>query len=127
MANSPDLMLQKAMFAAIASTLAPVTVLAHPRHQEAFPYVFIGESEVSDTHPTGHEVLIVVHTWSKTEGPHEAKTIQQSIREELHANSLVEGGWQFVCIREDFASTFLDVDNETWHGVQRFRAKASPN
>lgn len=124
MASSPDLDFQTACFTELAAELAGVTVLAHPGHEQPLPYVFLGESEVADNNPNGHEVIVHVHSWSKLEGPHQLKQIQHTIREALHNNSISQGDWRFSCIREDFAKSFLDEDNETWHGVQRFRAYA---
>ncbi|KWT72372.1 hypothetical protein APY04_0166 [Hyphomicrobium sulfonivorans] len=90
------------------------------------PYVQFGQSEITDDFVPGHRVLMEVHVWSKVEGPHEVKDIQGKIRGALHGRCLTGAGWRFTCVREDTARTFLDVDGETWHGVQRFRASASP-
>ena len=124
MPNSPDLKFQTAIYSELVDALPGKTVLSHPTPGQALPYVFIGESEVSDDSPLGHMVRIDVHTWSKLEGPHEVKEIQHSIREALHAISLTQDDWRFSCIREDFAKAFVDADGESWHGVQRFRAYA---
>lgn len=117
---SLDLAFQKVLFAQITTSVLGVPVTASPLHNQVLPYIVIGQSEVLE-HPAQHELVAYVHQWSKTEGPDQVKTYQHSIRTALHGNDFVQDGFKFTNVREEFADTLLDPDDETWHGVQRFR------
>jgi len=125
---SCDLIFQEVIALAIGAAMPTVTRGSHPPppSNDTLPYIQFGQGEVSDTFVPGHEILTEVHVWSAKEGPHEAKTLQGQIRGALHSLDFTRSGWKFINVREDSARTFLDVDGETWHGVQRFRALAGP-
>lgn len=120
----PDLTWQTEVYQVLggASIGAPVEV--HPPVNIAMPYVRIGETVIND-HVLGHEISMDVHTFSKTEGSHEAKTIMHAIREALHGVNFERNGIVYTCCREQDARCFLDTENEEWHGVQTFRVLAS--
>jgi hypothetical protein len=126
---SADLEFQKVIRAAVVAQLTSdgrsATVTAHAPPDLALPIVEIGESSLGD-HPLGHEIQATIHIWSKVEGPHEAKLLQQSVRSALHATAETEsGGFRFTDIREEYTSLFIDRGQEHWHGVQRYRVLAS--
>lgn len=125
---SCDLIFQEVIAITLAAAMPTVSRGSQPPPEgnETLPYVQFGESEVRDDFAVGHSVTSEVHVWSVVEGPHEAKTLQGQIRDALHSLDFIRSGWKFVNVREDYARTFLDVDGETWHGVQRFRALAGP-
>lgn len=124
--NSPDLALQKKINLTLSAALPAVTVGAYPTPSGAFPFVNFGQSTVLDDVDPVKTIEALVHCWSRVEGPHEAKNIQQTIREALHAQSFLLDGWAFSCVREAQANVILDADGSTWHGWQRFRAVACP-
>lgn len=126
---SADLEFQTYMKSAVSAQITTdgltATVTAHPLPGATLPVVDIGESSLTD-HVVGHEVRAMIHVWSKAEGPHEAKLLQNSIRTALHAIAAAEsGGFRWTDIREEYTSCFIDRDNESWHGVQRIRVLAS--
>jgi hypothetical protein len=127
MADSPDLALQTVINLAITAALPAVTVGAYPTPDGAFPFVNFGESTVTDDVDPVKTIEAMAHCWSRAEGPHEVKTMQQTIREALHAQSFLKNGWALSCVREAQANVILDADGVTWHGWQRFRAFASPS
>ena len=122
--SSPDLTLQEVFAIEIAAALPGVESGAHPPKDGPLPYIQFGQSEVGDNFVPGHELFFDVHVWSNAEGPHEVKNFQSAIRLAIHDRSYERNGWRFTCVREHNARTILDVDDETWHGVQRFRALA---
>lgn len=124
MPDSPDLVLQRVINDILTTHLSSVPSGAHPPGERSLPYIQFGNSEVNDN-PVGHDLLMYVHTWSSTEGPHQVKAYQQTIREQLHGLTTSRDSWQFVNVREEFCDVILDEDEETWHGVQRFRTLAS--
>jgi hypothetical protein len=125
---SCDLIFQEVIAITLASAMPTVSLGAQPppEDNDTLPYVQFGQSEVRDEFAPGHEILTEVHVWSAVAGPHEAKTLQGQIRDALHSLDFTRSGWKFTNVREENARTFLDVDGETWHGVQRFRALAGP-
>ena len=114
---------QTEVYAALATACSPTPVSAHPLPGQVLPYVTLGETDGSDD-PGGERLSIYVHTWSSKEGPHEVKALQETIRATLHASERERDGWKFTSLREVDVRTFLDVDGQTWHGVQRFSALA---
>lgn len=122
---SADLVFQEVINLEIKAALPSIRRGAMPPKDGTFPYIQFGQAHVTDTYATGKEIIAEVHTWSTAAGPHEIKQLQQTIRGVLEKCSHDRGGYHFVALRENDARVFLDIDNETWHGVQRFRALAS--
>lgn len=125
MANSPDIALQKIIYAALGTALPAVDVVAHPEPDKSCPYIQIGNSEVQEDNYDRFTLLMYVHFWSSAEGPHEAKTHQQALRDQLHLTSTTQDGWQLTAIQAEYETVILDENNETWHGISRYRAFAS--
>lgn len=120
---SPELALQTVVFAEIQTALPAVTCASHMPGDQVLPYIQIGQSETED-HVGGFDLTLFIHYWSSAEGPHEAKEHMQAVRSRLHGNQFTGNGWSFYVVRETFSDVILDVDEETWHGVQRIRALA---
>lgn len=121
-----DLAFQTVLYPLLRDAVAPVSVEVHPAHGKALPFVRIGDTETSDYPAGGKSLLVEVHVWSSAEGSHEAKSLQEDIHDVLHDQALFDVEWKFSPIRENDGRVFLDVDNETWHGVQRFLVIATP-
>lgn len=120
-----DLTFQEVINLELKAAMPNVRRGAMPPADGTFPYIQFGQSHVTDDYAAGKMVLQEVHTWSTAEGPHEVKNLQEQIRALLEKCSHDRGGYHFVAIRQQDARVFLDIDGETWHGVQRFRALAS--
>lgn len=125
MAESPDLALQKIIFAALGTALPAIDVVAHPAPDKACPYIQIGNSDVQADNYDRFSCLLYVHFWSSAEGPHEVKAHQQALRDALHLTNTTQDDWQFTAVQAEFETVILDENNETWHGVSRYRAYAS--
>lgn len=121
---SADTAFQKVLYSAITSAIPGVRCEAMPPQNNALPWVHIGESVIEE-HPVGWQITATVHVWSDAEGPHEAKQYQEAIRAELHNTSYSQDGYSLRCTSQQEARVFLDVNDETWHGVQEFRVFAS--
>ena len=88
-----------------------------------FPYITIGEDSFTylDTDDTNRvSVSIAVHVWSRYQGRSEVKAIQDQIFNSLHRATLAAAGYKFITITQSSASSFLDNDGQTRHGVQDF-------
>lgn len=120
---SPELALQTIVFGEISTALPSVPSGAQPPANRPLPYIQFGQTSTED-HEAGHVVTIELHYWSSAEGPHEVKEHADAVRDALHGTSKTGNGWRFSCIRELSNDVLLDVDDETWHCVQRMRAIA---
>jgi hypothetical protein len=126
---SADLSLQTALFARITAQLAvdgiAVAVTAHPTPDQALPFIRIGETPASSDSPAGQEFEATIDVFSRKDGPHEVKTIQQSVRLALHGRDFVADDWHYTDVRINYTTSFLDHTADVWQGVQRIRALAS--
>ena len=89
-----------------------------------FPYVTLGEDVLTfdDTDTiNAMNASITVHVWSRHSGRKEVKEIQNEIYHYLHRADLVAVGYNFVTITQESATTMLDADGLTRHGVQTFK------
>ncbi len=102
----------------------PARVFDHAPQGSDFPYLVIGESQASqfDTKTeSGLDQRLTLHTWSRYRGLKETKEIMAAVIDALDGQSLAVGGHALVLLRFEFATTIVDDDGLTRHGVQRFR------
>ena len=89
-----------------------------------YPYLTLGDVLVRDydtKEQSGFEQTIVLHAYSRYRGRQELKAIMQAAYDALHNASLTVTGATFVTCQFQQASTSLDNDGLTSHGVMRFR------
>lgn len=110
---------QQHIYSQLATEFGAALVVAHPPADMALPLIQIGNFDYED-HPAEAKLTVYIHSWSETEGPHQAQDYMSRIRGLFHATHHTASPWKFSCIRESFSDVLLDEDNETWHGVQRF-------
>lgn len=98
---------------------------AVPQDQE-FPFVTINPGQLTDrsnhTH-RGFETEIQVDVWDQSEnwGRKRVQLIQKEIDRLLHDVTICFEGWNIITLRQISVEAFVDADNVTMHGVQRFR------
>lgn len=89
-----------------------------------FPCVTIGDDTAKDWDGCtfdGQETTLTIHSWSQGEGRKVVKTIMENVYRVLHRSNLVITGQNLVLCLCEFATTSIDPDGTTFHGVQRFR------
>lgn len=89
-----------------------------------FPYVVIGDDDLSawDTDTSqGFDGDLTIHVWSRQKGRAETKALQQQIYDALHRFDLSVSGADTITLDQSLATTMMDPDGITRHGVQRFR------
>lgn len=94
-----------------------------PQNQ-AFPFVKIGFDEFTDrgSHTTeGWDAILVINVWAQGSGRKAVHEIQADIDRLLHRQDLTVSGWTEVSLRRDFSTVFVEDDDVTYHGVQRFK------
>lgn len=122
---SADLEFQAILFSEITAVAGGVTVTAHAKPGETLPMIVIGQSEAEST-VAGNMLSVHVHVWDNSEGPHVVKDLQDKIQTAMEDGNYTGANYSFCINVMEFATCFIDEDNETWHGVQRFKVLASP-
>ena len=123
---SPDLELQKAIFARLTSDVALAALVDTRIHDNApgdvtHPYLVLGESETRDW-PAGIEHRLAFHCFTRGGGRSQAKTIVGAVHAALHDAALALEGHSLVNLRFIDAATRREADGITWRGTIRFRA-----
>jgi len=125
---SYELAVQTAIYTALngdATLGAMVTGIYDSVPQDtAYPYVTVGEDNHNewDTNTTlGSDCSITIHTWSRSRGKKETKTIQGAIYDVLHRANLSAAGYRIDLTEFVSSQSFTDSDGLTRHGVQTFR------
>jgi hypothetical protein len=124
--------IQKAIYETLANDtqLQPLITgvfdsAAVPQNQE-FPYVTINPGQLVDrsnhTH-RGFETQIQIDVWDQSEnwGRKRVQLIQKEIDRLLHDVTICIEGWNIISLRQIQVEAFVDIDNVTMHGVQRFK------
>jgi Protein of unknown function (DUF3168) len=107
----------------------PARVFDHVPQGSPFPYLAIGSVSAIpfDTKTeAGLDQNLTIHSWSRYRGLKETKDIMAAVFAVLDGQSLAVTGHTLVLLRFEFATTFVDDDGLTRHGVQRFRALTQP-
>jgi hypothetical protein len=93
-----------------------------------FPYLTLGEvrTKAWSGVPGGQEHDLRLHAWSRYGGRREIKEIMSAVYAALHDEDFPVDGVDLVNCRYVFADMWLRPDNETYHGVMRYRIVTSP-
>ena len=124
--------LQQAVYAALRAAPAvkgllgdPARIYDHVPPASPFPYLVLGEATAvpfDAKTEDGMEQTLTLHAWSRARGLKETKEIMAAVTDALDSQALALTGHVLVLLRFEFATTFLESDGLTRHGVQRFRA-----
>ena len=118
-----DLVTQKKIYEALNGVVS-CSVYDNAPQGASFPYVTIGEANLlDDDTDTEQGVLIsyVIHTWSRSDGYKEIKTIMGEIYNALHLTKFSESGYSFTENYFLSSDPFVETDGKTRHGVQNFK------
>ena len=88
-----------------------------------YPFIQIGDDEFEDwsSHTfDGFSVTFTIHVWTQAQGMKTCKQIQTRIHELFHNVRLVINAQKTVSLRAGLATSMLDPDGRTHHGVSRF-------
>lgn len=121
--------LQKAIYNAIAAaniygvTEIRDTPIVAPSSAN-FPFIEIADSQIIPADAggdTGIDEYIDIHTWSRSGGKREVKSIMGGIYTALHHQTLAVSGRATAYCWLDSARVMNDPDGLTRHGVQTFK------
>lgn len=140
--KDPSLPVQAAVYAALTGSAALATAFGGPprvfdrvpvdaagRVTAAFPYVAIGEDQVTSEADACHDassIFVTVHVWSRAVGKVEAKTIMAAAIDALDT-PLAPTGFKVVTqMVESGPQHFTDADGLTSHSVVTLRYRLGP-
>ena len=127
----PSLELQRVIVATLKADAAVNALIAGRIYDrvpspETFPYVVVGDDQVSQAHAQclegSTEVFSSLHAWSRAVGKVEAKNIAGAIVTALNGASLALNGFRCVLIEHDNTQHLGDPDGITSHSVIVFHA-----
>lgn len=129
--SEPSLELQRVIVATLKADPAVNALIAGRIYDrvpspETFPYVVVGDDQVSQAHAQclegSTEVFSSLHAWSRAVGKVEAKKIAGAIVTALNGAPLVLTGFRCVSIEHDTTRHLGDPDGITSHSVIEFHA-----
>jgi hypothetical protein len=93
------------------------------------PYIVLGETraEPFDTATdAGCEVMIAIHSYSRSLGMKEARDVMTAVYNSLHRASFAVSGHSLILCHLLDSETVMEADGQTRHGIQRFRVITEP-
>ena len=140
--KDPSLPVQAAVYAALPGSAAMAAAIGGAprvfdrvpqdetgRITAAFPYVAIGEDQVTSEADACHDassIFVTVHVWSREVGKVEAKTIMAAVCQALDVKLTVAGFGVIGHAVETGPQHLTDVDGLTSHSVVTFRYRLAP-
>lgn len=132
MATEPSLELQGAIINALKADPAVTALIAgrvydRPPSPVTFPYLVVGDDQVTQAHAQclegSTEVFSSLHAWSRAVGKVEAKKIAGAVVTALNGAALaLSNGYRLVLIEHDNTQHLGDPDGITSHSVIVFHA-----
>jgi hypothetical protein len=95
----------------------------------AFPYVTLGEAQISDwstATESGEEHQLTLHAWSRQGGHREAHVIAGALLQALDDAPLTLAAHRLVNLRFALADIRREADGRTYRAMVRFRAVTEP-
>lgn len=130
--SEPSLELQRVIVATLKADSAVNALIAGRVYDrvpspETFPYLVVGEDQVSQAHAGclegSTEVFANLHAWSRAVGKVEAKNIAGAVVRALNGAALtLANGYRLVLIEHDNTQHLGDPDGITSHSVIVFHA-----
>lgn len=114
---------------AVLALIGGPNVYDHVPRGVTFPCVTFGVSSARDWSTgsdDGGEHIVTLHVWSKAAGRREAEAVCDAMRACLHDQVLALSGHRLINLRQEFADTRREADDEIYHGVVRIRAVTEP-
>lgn len=123
--------LRTAIHAALAANPALIAVLGGARIHDMppaspdFPYVTLGEAQISDwstATESGEEHRLTLHAWSRQGGHSEAHAVAGALQQALHDAPLILPGHRLVNLRATTTEIRRETGGRTYRAQVRFRA-----
>jgi Protein of unknown function (DUF3168) len=122
--------LQRGIYQALANSSELGALLYDDAPQAAsYPFITLGQSLVRDWSTgteDGAEHLLTLHVWSRAGGKKQVHDIIEAIKSALHDQPLTLVDQDLVNLRHEFSEARPDPDDDTYHGIVRYRAVTEP-
>ncbi len=134
-ASTPAVALRRAIHAALSADAALTAALGEGRIHDvpppspAFPYVTLGEAQVTDwstATEAGAEHRLSLACWSRQGGHGEAHQLAHLVQQALHDAPLALDGHRLVNLRFSAAEIRREAGGRTYRALLRFRAVTEP-
>jgi len=128
--------LRAAVFSALRDDAALLAALGGARIHDVppptpeFPYVTLGEAQVSDWSTAteeGREHRLTLNVWSRQGGHGEAHAIAHLVQQALHDAPLELAGHSLINLRFSSADIRREAGGRTYRALVRFRAVTESN
>lgn len=135
MASSGSWNLQKGVYEALTSDasvtglLGGANIFATAPQSANYPYLTLGESinpDWSSGSEDGKERTLTLHVWSRAGGEEETHDIIKAIQAVLQNGPVAVNDDHRVSLRHEFTGARQDPNDETYHGIVRYRAVTEP-
>lgn len=135
MSESADWQLQQALYtslsgnAALTSLLNGARIYDHTPPRTRPPYVTIGITATRDwstSTEAGREHIVTLHSWTDSKSREAATAIQNAIEQAILPADLTMADHHPVSVNYEFSEIRRDPDDETLHGIIRFRIRTEP-
>ena len=123
--------LQRGIYQALAnsSELGGTRIYDDAPQAASYPFITLGQSLVRDWSTgteDGAEHLLTLHVWSRAGGKKQVHDIIEAIKSALHDQPLTLVDQDLVNLRHEFSEARPDPDDDTYHGIVRYRAVTEP-
>ena len=112
----------------LAALLGGVRIYDATPQTATFPFITLGQSTLRDwstgSEDRAHQSL-TVHVWSPFGGKKHVQEAIKAVRTALNDRPL-PAGRQLVTLHHEFSEARIDPDDDTFHGIIRYRATALP-
>ena len=112
----------------LAALLGGVRIYDAAPQAPGFPFITLGQSNLRDWssgNEDGAEQSVTVHVWSPFGGKKHVQDIIKAVRTALNDRAL-PAGRHLVTLQHEFSEARLDPEDDTFHGIIRYRAAAQP-
>jgi hypothetical protein len=113
----------------LAAVLGGAKVYDEVPRGAAFPYVTLGEAQISDwstATEAGEEHQLTLNAWSRQGGHRQAHEIAGALLQALDDAALTLSGHRLVNLRFGTADIRREADGRTYRALVRFRAVTEP-
>ena len=135
MASGGSWSLQKSVYEALTSDasvtglLGGTNIFTAAPQSANYPYLTLGESvnpDWSTGSQDGAERILTLHVWSRAGGEEETHDIINAIQTALQNGPVAVNDDHRVNLRHEYSGARRDPNDETYHGIVRYRAVTEP-
>ncbi len=112
----------------LTALLGGVRIYDRPPEPAGFPFITLGQSPLRDWSAgseEGSEQRLTVHVWSPFGGKKHMQDVIKAVRTSLNDWPLASGR-ERILLSHEFSEARLDPEDDSFHGIVRYRATSAP-